>query len=328
MSAIIFESNWEDISISDSFVVPANKRGSANGEAKLFIGNQSEELSAFFGERGFRWRATLYRSDLLDVLHAMRPEYMNSRGGYRRQLELPSLWEARRREILSLPDEVVPFLVVDRHEIEPPRVYIQSQDQAWTFLRSVPLSDLCSLRITRARDAQGPLLVFRIIPSIRSATPSWGASGATAAQLTQDLRDLAWNKPKTTETERLVSARIGQGDFRDALIGRHPKCVITGIDFLPVLIASHIKDWSVANDSERLDPENGLLLSANLDRLFDRKLLTVEPDNGVIRVSSLIPPLVQASLGVRDRLPIHDLRGISGVRRREYLRYHNDRFRP
>jgi putative restriction endonuclease len=328
MGAIHVQEHWNDISISDSFVVPANKRGTANGEAKLFIGNQGDELRAFFGDRGFRWRAAMYRSDLLDALQALRPEYMNTRGGYRRQLELPGLWVERRREISALRDEVIRFEIVDRHEIEPPRVYIQSEDDAWRFLRSVPLSDLCSLRISKATDDQGPLLIFRVIPTIRASLTPWGNATESTTQLTEDLRDLAWNKPKTTETERLVSARIGQGDFRDALVAHHPKCVITGIDFLPVLIASHIKDWAVATDEERLDAENGVLLSANLDKLFDRKLLTIEFDSAVIRVSSLVPQIVQAALGIRDRLPIHDQRGIAGQRRREYLRFHNQEFRP
>lgn len=44
----------EKITIADSFVVNSNKIGRGNGEAKLYVGNDSEELRWFFGKRPFR----------------------------------------------------------------------------------------------------------------------------------------------------------------------------------------------------------------------------------------------------------------------------------
>ncbi|WP_245431366.1 HNH endonuclease signature motif containing protein, partial [Rhodoplanes roseus] len=42
---------------------------------------------------------------------------------------------------------------------------------------------------------------------------------------------------------------------------------MTGCEVEDVLRASHIKPWRDASDQERLDPRNGLLLSATLDAL-------------------------------------------------------------
>jgi HNH endonuclease len=54
-----------------------------------------------------------------------------------------------------------------------------------------------------------------------------------------------------------------------------------------LLRASHIKPWATSSDRERLDPENGLLLSAHLDVLFDSFLISFS-DNAEILISDRI----------------------------------------
>ncbi len=76
-----------------------------------------------------------------------------------------------------------------------------------------------------------------------------------------------------------MKSRVGQGDFRKSLIEKYDgKCVVTGIDLTKLLIASHIKPWRISDNKERLSSENGLLLSANLDKLFDSGLITFMND--------------------------------------------------
>ena len=43
------EDTIDKLTIADSFVVPSNKLGRGNGEAKLFIGNENPELRDFYG---------------------------------------------------------------------------------------------------------------------------------------------------------------------------------------------------------------------------------------------------------------------------------------
>lgn len=72
-----------------------------------------------------------------------------------------------------------------------------------------------------------------------------------------------------TEKEIIISARIGQGKFRKDLLNQYRKCIITGIENPNLLIASHIKPWRSSDNKERLSIENGLILSALYDKLFD-----------------------------------------------------------
>lgn len=95
-----------------------------------------------------------------------------------------------------------------------------------------------------------------------------------------------YTKPDRTEHQGLVTSRVGQGFYRHSIIQKwQAKCAITGIDALPILIASHIVSWSESNDQERLDVDNGILLSPLFDSLFDKHLISFE-DDGSILISS------------------------------------------
>jgi hypothetical protein len=73
-----------------------------------------------------------------------------------------------------------------------------------------------------------------------------------------------------TEKEQLVKSRRGQGRFRTNLEKFEPACRVTGVTNKALLIASHIKPWCECDNAERLDGNNGLLLSPHIDKLFDR----------------------------------------------------------
>jgi len=88
--------------------------------------------------------------------------------------------------------------------------------------------------------------------------------------------------------EAIIQARIGQGVFRQSLEGRWDnKCAVTEISTRELLRASHIKPWALSTASEKLDPDNGLLLSANLDALFDKHLISFD-ENGNMLMSSRV----------------------------------------
>ena len=126
---------------------------------------------------------------------------------------------------------------------------------------------------------------------------------ASALSLKSDIDELEkclaskTDPEKRTEIETLIKARLGQGSFRQNVLEQYPSCPLTGLDIEPLLIASHIKPWSVCNNKERLDPFNGLMLAPNIDRLFDKGLITFDTD-GTIRISPTIDPENQKRLGI------------------------------
>lgn len=64
------------------------------------------------------------------------------------------------------------------------------------------------------------------------------------------------------------------------------KCVLEHKGY-PILIASHIKPYHVCEKSERFDRDNGLLLSKNMDSLFDGGYITFDEAGNVITSSKL-----------------------------------------
>lgn len=124
-----------------------------------------------------------------------------------------------------------------------------------------------------------------------------------------------------TAKEALVKSRVGQGDFRKSLVEKYDgKCVVTGIDLTKLLIASHIKPWRISDNKERLSSENGLLLSANLDKLFDSGLITFMND-GTLVPSQFINQQNRTKLGLNDDIKV-DLKASSDMFIN--LEYHRD----
>lgn len=69
---------------------------------------------------------------------------------------------------------------------------------------------------------------------------------------------------------REVKTRVNQNLFREIVLANYDnKCAITGIDIPDLLLASHIIPWS-KNETERLNPANGICLSPLYDRAYDK----------------------------------------------------------
>lgn len=82
----------------------------------------------------------------------------------------------------------------------------------------------------------------------------------------------------------LANARIGQGNYRQRMLALWDyKCALTGCAVQEVLIASHARAWSECEGAhDCLDEYNGLLLVANVDRLFDCGLISFDDEGRVL----------------------------------------------
>ncbi len=77
-----------------------------------------------------------------------------------------------------------------------------------------------------------------------------------------------------TEKRQIILARRGQGKFRERVSRIEHACRITGVNRPEHLIASHCKPWrDCESHDERLDGENGLLLTPTVDHPHDGELL-------------------------------------------------------
>lgn len=143
-----------------------------------------------------------------------------------------------------------------------------------------------------------------------------------AAQVQQDLEKLDGRTDiPDTIRKALIDARLGQGKFRTDLMNSFSGgCAVSGLMLSPALRASHIVPWRSSTDEERLDPNNGLLLSANLDALFDRHLITFDTEGRVV-LSKLLTESDLANLG-----PLGSIRQPPNHGRVSFLQRHNATF--
>ena len=105
-------------------------------------------------------------------------------------------------------------------------------------------------------------------------------------------------KPDVTSRKGLITSRVGQGYYRQSILERFESvCAVLGVGPVEILVASHVVPWRDSNDEERLDVENGILLSPLLDALFDKHLISFDED-GRILFSTQITPAMRLCYGL------------------------------
>lgn len=135
--------------------------------------------------------------------------------------------------------------------------------------------------------------------------------------LEQDIQDA----PDLPETDRqsLIISRRGQGLYKERVARIERYCRVTKVDKLEHLRASHCKPWRDSNNEERLNGENGLLLTPSIDHLFDRGFISFE-DTGRLLISPVAHLQSLRRMGVETEVPF-DV-GAFSQGQRAFLNYH------
>lgn len=172
------------------------------------------------------------------------------------------------------------------------------------------------LRLGRVIE-EGGGIYMEILGSVE--VQALGQVDTSPAALQADLTDIEQTDVAATTRSALVDARLGQGRFRRELMRRWGgACAVTGCNVAAVLRASHCKPWRKSNNSERLDSNNGLILSANLDALFDVGLISFQDDGAMIIANALNHP-ERIALGIPS-----DLTRKPTPKLRAYLQFHRE----
>jgi putative restriction endonuclease len=124
-----------------------------------------------------------------------------------------------------------------------------------------------------------------------------------------------------TEKASLVLARRGQGLFKHRVQLLEHECRITKVDRIEHLRASHCKPWRDSNNVERLDAENGLLLTPTIDHLFDRGFISFE-GSGRLLISPVAHNESLRRMGVTIDQQVNV--GTFSEGQRRYLEFHRE----
>jgi len=151
-----------------------------------------------------------------------------------------------------------------------------------------------------------------------------GSYGQGLVEWEEHLRDEISLRADLSETEKqqLILARRGQGQFRKNVQQLERSCRVTHVDQPEHLRASHCKPWrDCQTTDERLNGENGLLLTPSIDHLFDRGFISFE-NNGELLISPVAhrPSLSRMGVPVNERVNV----GAFSEGQRKFLEFHRD----
>lgn len=140
-------------------------------------------------------------------------------------------------------------------------------------------------------------------------------------ELLFDLKDL-----KGETKLREVKTRVNQNVFRQmVMVNYDSKCAVTGIDIPDLLYASHIIPWS-QNENERLNPENGICLSALYDKAFDKGYIGIDKNYKII-LSPNLKKKKEQDYYSKYFAPIENTAIVTPIKyhpKKEFLEYHMD----
>ena len=121
------------------------------------------------------------------------------------------------------------------------------------------------------------------------------------------------------EKQNLVKSRRGQGIFKTNVKMYEKQCRVTGLRDKTHLTASHIKPWRKSDNREKIDGNNGLLLSPHVDRLFDHGFISFS-DSGEMLISSKLNRDVLKFWNIDPEINVGAFRPEQCV----YLAFHRD----
>lgn len=165
----------------------------------------------------------------------------------------------------------------------------------------------------------------RILAAPSAMRDQFQPSSPGLGQLEWEEHEMLGVQTDTTlpETERkaVILARRGQGLFKQRVMEIEKVCRITGVTRVEHLRASHCKPWRDSDNEERLDGENGLLLTPNADHLFDRGFISFE-DSGDVLISPVahLDSLTRLGLSPGHRTNV----GRFSEGQRKYLDFHRE----
>ncbi len=121
------------------------------------------------------------------------------------------------------------------------------------------------------------------------------------------------------EKIQLTKARRGQGVFKTNVRLIEHSCRLTGVENIKHLRVSHIKPWKDSSDSEKIDGNNGLLLSPHVDHLFDQGYISFK-NSGDLLFSRQLNPVVLSQWSLAEKVNA----GSFNQRQSEFMEFHRD----
>lgn len=341
----------QDYRAEDSFIHRKNKLSEfrGNGESKkhvgTYTGKKGKSLSEFFNystwglehkdeskkRKTFESakskgavisenRCFFSKSNFLKYLNDAKTEYFAQEQLYHN--DIGKFYEERLKKVKELPSQEIYFSVYDASDNlsqKQHRGYIRSDDTIWSLWRELILPSISYLSVLKIvpidQPKSEPFFYFRILLDyqFRSFVHPKSLKGERKTEISQK------------EITKKSTHRKGAEKYRKEVIEHMPQCPFTKIAEARLLIASHIKPYSICiktnKKDQALDYLNGLTLSPTYDKLFDQGFITFT-DKGELICGTQLGAYTWARLNINPNG--NKKMRIFPEKREEYLAYHRE----
>lgn len=303
----------DNIPIADSFVKNNKIQGTTgHGEAKLYVGaQQKRNFNDFFN--GFRDKALFLKKDFISYLNDAKFEYEQQEQVYRE--DISTKWQEYYQVLQNL-NEYEFFSIERAVPQDNSRYYIKSTDNIFDYFRTIAIPLISYISIVKLKDRnENNLFFFRPVLSY-NFNPYYHP-----AKLKEESEKIEGANIPIEKKKQLVEARDGQGVYRKKLLEEKSECLICRVNDERLLVASHIKPWSVSNEIEKIDHYNGFALTPTYDKMFDQGFISFSDDGSII-ISPYISPLNIKKLNL---IPNKKYEIPNIEHRKKYLNYHREK---
>lgn len=332
----------QNLRAEDSFIHPQNKLALhyGSGEARKYVGSYKgkpgKRLSEFFeysnwgntkqnGKRTYPKiqinNCFFSKHNLNKYLNDSKVEYHSQEQVYKQ--DISTYYSERLDSVNSLANDKIYFSIYDVSDFTTDklsRAYIRSDDKIWKLWRLLVLPKISYLSILKLipnsqKKSNKILFYFRILLDyqFRSIVHPQLNIGSLKENSIVDFY----------EPKRSPAIREGQQKFRKSVIDHMPQCPFTKLSDERLLIASHIKPYSICmNENEHgqaIDYYNGLSLSPTYDKLFDQGYITFT-NEGELICGTQLTPYTWERLNINPNAK--NLMRIYPEKREDYLEYH------
>tara|TARA_B110000046_G_C12972883_1_gene389743 strand:- start:334 stop:1458 length:1125 start_codon:yes stop_codon:yes gene_type:complete len=343
----------QDFRAEDSFIHRKNKLSQfrGNGESKKHVGTYSgekgEKMSNFFNYSTWglehydstKKRKTFFsakesgalisenrcffsKTNFQKYLRDAKTEYFSQEQHYHNNIS--EYYNKRLEEVDNLETNQMFFTIYDASDNilkKQNRGYVRSDDKIWKLWRELILpsiSYLSILKLVPIDDLNAePLFYFRILLDYQFRSFVHPQSLGTEKELEKKEIEIGFAKKRTH--------RKGSEKYRKEVINYMPQCPFTKITDERLLIASHIKPYSICiknnENAQALDYRNGLALSPTYDKLFDQGYITFT-DNGELICGTQLSSYTWEKLSINPNAK-NKMR-IFPEEREMYLDYHRN----
>lgn len=303
----------EYVTLADSFV--KNKIGTGHGEAKLYVGNESDRLIEFFDNS--HGNAFFLKADFEKYLLDAEQEFLFPQQEYVHIVRMSQIYQELKERVSSIKSDILGFNFY-RVNVTPPRVYINSKSEYYYYMRKLGLPNISYASILKLQDNELNIYYyFKMFIDYKSDIIKY----ITLEEREQEEHIIEDSSKTSKQKTTLIQSRVGQGDYREKLISECTFCPFTDVNDERLLIASHIKPWAKSNDKEKIDPKNGFVFTPTYDKLFDKGFISFS-DMKELQVSPWISPMNQKRLGIYNGKVISKLP--LDKERTQYLEYHRE----